>query len=124
MGSPPISLNVGFLTEARSIVGSSQVSTNKDLLDAIAIATFCTSARPSAIVWPASTEEVQRLVLLARRCAQPLYPVSRGRNWGFGSRVPTVDGAVVVDLARMNRILELDVELAYVRVQPGVTFLE
>jgi 4-cresol dehydrogenase (hydroxylating) len=115
---------MSFLSEARSVVGSSQVSTDLDLLNASAIATFATTTRPSAIVWPASAEEVRRLVLLARRHGQPLYPVSRGRNWGFGSRVPTVDGAILVDLQRMNRIVGLDVDLAHVSLEPGVTFLE
>jgi 4-cresol dehydrogenase (hydroxylating) len=121
---PAYQLHVSFLTGARSIVGDPYVSTDKELLNASATATFRTSATPAAIVRPASTHEVQRLVLLARRCGQPLYPVSGGRNWGFGSRVPTVDGAVIVDLERMNRLVELDVELAYVSVEPGVTFLQ
>jgi 4-cresol dehydrogenase (hydroxylating) len=112
------------LTEARSIVGESHVSTDATLLDASAIATFPTNAKPAAIVQPASTAEVQSLVRLARRYGQPLYPVSRGRNWGFGFRVPTIDRAVIVDLGRMNRIVELDAELAYVSVEPGVTFLQ
>ena len=41
--------------------------------------------------------------------------------WGFGSRLPVRDDAVLIDLSDLNRILEYDEELAYVRVEPGVT---
>ena len=36
-----------------------------------------------------------------------LHPVSSGKNWGYGSRVPTSDG-VSLDLGRLNRILDFD----------------
>ena len=50
----------------------------------------------------------------------PIYPISTGKNWGYGSRVPLHDG-VLVDLGRMNRIVDFDEELAYVTIEPGVT---
>lgn len=49
----------------------------------------------------------------------PVYPTSRGRSWGFGSRVPAADGCVLLDLGRMNRIVGFDERLAYVTVEPG-----
>jgi len=61
------------------------------------------------------------LVNIARVHRVPLYPVSTGRNWGYGDGRPVVDGCVVVDLSRMNRIVSLDPELGLVTVEPGVT---
>lgn len=74
-----------------------------------------------AIVRPASTPEVQKIVEVAQQFGVALYPFSRGRNWGFGSRLPVRDGCVLVDLARMDRIREVNVELGYAVVEPGVT---
>jgi 4-cresol dehydrogenase (hydroxylating) len=74
-----------------------------------------------AVLLPASTAEVQAVVQIANRHRVPLYPLSRGRNWGLGSRLPGRDGVVVVDLSRMNHIREVNVSGQYAVVEPGVT---
>ena len=74
-----------------------------------------------AVLLPASTEEVQAVVRIANHYHVPIHPISRGHNWGLGSRVPVRDGAVVVDLSRMNRIREVNVACQYAVVEPGVT---
>ncbi len=76
---------------------------------------------PERVEFPTTLEEVQAAV---RRCAQtgqPLYPISRGCNWGYGEKSPLRPGAVVLDLSKMNRILEVNEELAYVVLEPGVS---
>src|SRR5207244_2148969 len=88
---------------------------------AAATATFATTARSPAIIRPASRAEVQEAVRIANRYRTPLYPVSAGKNWGYGSRVPVRDGCVLMELGRMARILDFDEDLAYVTVEPGVT---
>lgn len=75
----------------------------------------------AGIVRPASTREVAELVLLAARTGVPLYPVSRGRNMGYGDRAPAREGCVLLELARMDRIREYDEDLGHVVVEPGVT---
>ncbi len=74
-----------------------------------------------AILRPSSTEEVQAIVQAANRFNTPLYPISTGGNWGFGSRLPAADGCAVVDLGRMNRIIEVNAEGRYAVIEPGVT---
>lgn len=112
------------LLDFRAIVGASHVLTDAADLDRAATATFATRARPSAIVRPENLSQVQDLVRAAARHGVPLYPVSRGKNWGLGSRVPTADGAVLLELARMDRIVAFDEELATVTVEPGVSFAQ
>ncbi|MBB3219723.1 4-cresol dehydrogenase (hydroxylating) [Massilia umbonata] len=51
----------------------------------------------------------------------PIYPISAGRNWGYGDACALTDGHAIVDLSEMNRILEVDATLAYVVIEPGVT---
>ena len=71
-----------------------------------------------AIIRPANTQEVQECVRIANRFTVPLYPISTGRNWGYGSRSPVRD-AVILDLGRLNKIIDLNEDLAYVTRRAG-----
>jgi 4-cresol dehydrogenase (hydroxylating) flavoprotein subunit len=77
-----------------------------------------------AAVAPASVEEVQAIVRLANEHKTPLWPVARGKNLGYGTAAPRLAGSVVLDLGRMNKVLELDTKLAYCVVEPGVGFFD
>ena len=79
---------------------------------------------PGAAVAPASTEEVQAVLRIANELKVPVWPISRGKNFGYGSASPVRAGTVMLDLTRMNRILELDEKLAYCVVEPGVGFYD
>jgi 4-cresol dehydrogenase (hydroxylating) flavoprotein subunit len=79
---------------------------------------------PSAVVLPATVEEVQEVVRIANRFRVPLWTTSLGRNNAYGGPSPRVRGSVVLSLRRMNRVLEVDEELAYAVVEPGVSFFD
>jgi len=117
------SLNRG-LDAWRSAIGAENVITDPHALDAAATATFATLQRLAAIVRPGDRDGVQAVVRAANEHRLPLYPVSRGRNWGLGSRVPCRDGCVLLDLGRMHRILDFSEKLAFITVEPGVTFAQ
>jgi hypothetical protein len=51
----------------------------------------------------------------------PLYPISTGHNWGYGTALPSGENNVILDLSLMNRIIDLDAKLGVVTVEPGVT---
>jgi 4-cresol dehydrogenase (hydroxylating) len=78
----------------------------------------------SAAVAPTEVEQVQKIVRIANQHRVPLYPVSTGRNLGYGGSAPAYSGCVVVDLKRMNRILEVDEENASCLVEPGVSYFD
>ncbi len=88
----------------------------------VASATFATSQRIEAWLRPGTASEVAACLAIASEERVRIHPISRGCNWGYGSRVPPVDGAVVLDLGRLDRIVDFDERLAYVTVEPGVTF--
>lgn len=75
-------------------------------------------------VAPASVEEVQAVVKTAGKLGIPLWPVSTGKNLAYGGAAPRVRGTVVLDLKRMNKILEVNEEMAYAVVEPGVSFFD
>jgi 4-cresol dehydrogenase (hydroxylating) len=75
------------------------------------------------VVFPKSTAEVLAIVKAANRHRVPIYPISAGNNIGLGSRSPVQDGQVVIDLGwHMSRIIEVNEELGYAVVEPGVSF--
>jgi 4-cresol dehydrogenase (hydroxylating) flavoprotein subunit len=74
-----------------------------------------------AILKPKCRDQVVEIVKIARRHKTPLYPISTGQNWGYGDACPVRDGQVILDLSRMNRIHEVDAELGYAVIEPGVT---
>jgi len=78
----------------------------------------------SAAVAPATVEEVRAIVKLANEHKTPLWPVARGKNLGYGTAAPRMAGSVVVDMGRMNKILDMDEKLAYAVVEPGVGFFD
>lgn len=80
-----------------------------------------TAATPSAVLLPESVEQVREVLRIASRYKAPVHPISRGKNWGYGDAAPPRDGQVVLDLQRMNRILEVNAPLAYAVIEPGVT---
>jgi 4-cresol dehydrogenase (hydroxylating) len=108
------------LEEWTRLLGPGNVTTNPATLQAAATATFITAGRVLAVLEPATREDVQAIVRIANQYAVPLYPISSGKNWGYGSKAPVADG-VLLDLHRLNRILDFDEELAYVTIEPGVT---
>lgn len=78
----------------------------------------------SGAVAPKSVEEVQAVVKVANAFRIPLWPVSSGRNLAYGGSAPVLRGSVVLDLKRMNRVLEIDEKLGYALVEPGVSFFD
>lgn len=110
----------GAIAEWTSALGREHVVCDPDALGAASTATFATCAEVQAVLRPASRDEVQTVVRIANRHGVPLYPISTGKNWGYGSRAPVADG-VLLDLGRLNRIVTFDEELAYVTIEPGVT---
>ncbi len=104
-----------------SLLGADHVVVEVRSRTAAETATFATTQTVSAIIRPANREELQECVRIANRFRIPVYPVSSGKNWGYGSRVPLAHASVLIDLSRMNRILDFNENLAYVTVEPGVT---
>lgn len=78
----------------------------------------------SAAVAPDSTAQVQEIVRVCNRYRIPLYTISTGKNLGYGGSAPAYSGSVVLDLKRMNRVLEVNEANAYALVEPGVSYFD
>lgn len=81
-----------------------------------------TGHRPSLVLQPDSVEQVQAAVRAAAELGVHLWTSSMGRNFGYGGSAPVENGAVVLNLRRMNRILDIDARQGFALLEPGVTF--
>lgn len=78
----------------------------------------------SAAVAPDTVAQVQQAVRIANRYRIPLYSISTGRNLAYGGSAPVLSGSVVLDLKRMNRVLQVSEQNAYALVEPGVSYFD
>jgi len=79
-------------------------------------------APPGVVVVPGSTEEVVKVVRIARAAGLPIVP--RGSGTGLSGGAMPIPGCVLVSLARMRRIVAIDLKNGTMRVEPGVINLD
>jgi 4-cresol dehydrogenase (hydroxylating) len=78
----------------------------------------------SAAVAPDTTEQVSSVVRTANQFRIPIFPISTGKNLGYGGSAPNLSGSVVLDLKRMNRVVEVDDRRHFAIVEPGVAYFD
>ncbi|MDX9731716.1 MAG: FAD-binding oxidoreductase [Bdellovibrionales bacterium] len=73
------------------------------------------------VVRPVNEAEVTALVRYAREEKIALYPISTGRNWGYGSASAMRDRCLIVDLGQMRAIRQWNPETGIITLEPGVS---
>ena len=76
------------------------------------------SGRPAAVVFPVSTEGVAATVRVCNEIGRPF--VARGAGTGLSGGATPVDGCVLIECSRMDRVLEIDATNRTATVQPGL----
>ncbi|BBA32546.1 4-cresol dehydrogenase [Methylocaldum marinum] len=77
---------------------------------------------PSAALTATSVEQIQGVVKICNEHKIPIWTIATGHNFGYGSAVPHHRGQVILDLKKMNKIIEVDPDLCTALVEPGVTY--
>ena len=114
-------MNLEALSEWQAILGDAHVLHAPQDLVAYQENTSAFEREIAGVLLPGSVEDVQALIRVANIHRTPLYPISTGKNWGMGSRLPVEDGAVIVDLRRLNAVRSLDDTHHVAVIEPGVT---
>lgn len=78
--------------------------------------------RPDAAVWPTNTEQISAIMKLASRKKFPVVPRGAGTSLA-GLAVPE-QGGLILDLGRMDKIIEINIEDRLAVVQPGVIYAD
>jgi len=109
------------LDEWRAALGEENVAADDATRDRYARTTQDVGTRPLCVLYPRTTEDVQAVVRIAAAHGVVVYPISRGKNWGYGDACAPTPGAAIVDLSQMDRIIEVDTELGYAVIEAGVS---
>jgi glycolate oxidase len=110
---------MGFMEQVREAVGEKNV--REELVERICYSRDMSihEGVPEAVVFATSTEEVSRILKLANEAGMPV--ITRGSGTSVtGAILPCRDRGIILDLSRMNRILEINRQNGYARVEPGV----
>jgi D-lactate dehydrogenase (cytochrome) len=108
-----------IMARLTGVVGA-RATTERGVLDGHGRSEAYHAARsPDVVVFPETTEEVQRIVRLCAEARLPVVPFGAGTS--LEGNAAAVRGGVCLDLTRMNRVLEVNADDMDVRVQPGVT---
>lgn len=110
------------LRDWTKVLGCEFVNTQRKDLVAVERATFESQHQIAAVLRPHDREDISECLKVAHQYRVPVYPISGGKNYGYGSKVPASGNNVVLDLGRLNRITDYNEELGYVALEPGVTF--
>lgn len=109
------------LADWAALLGDDHVVRSEAALAPFLHTTLPSAHAPVAVLRPGDRAAVSAAAAIAARHRIPIYPVSRGRNWGYGDSRPSGPGQVILDLSRLNRVVEVNRELAYAVIEPGVT---
>jgi glycolate oxidase len=118
-----VGIDAAFVAELRTELGPEHVITEPEQLRVYECDGLTGHrAVPELVVLPGSTEDVQTVV---RACHRERVPfVARGAGTGLSGGATPLAGGVVVSLARMNRILEVDLDGQRITVETGVANLD
>ncbi len=66
-------------------------------------------------------KSIPQVMRIANHHKVAVYPISTGKNWGYGSSLPAQDNCVLIDLGALRKVIHFDAELGVVTLEPGVT---
>jgi FAD/FMN-containing dehydrogenase len=107
------------------IVGAGNVKDDPTTLEQYSSdMSFVNAIRPACVVKPKNAGEIQDIIKLANETKTALVPISSGPPHFRGDTVPSIGGAVIVDLSGMKKIALVDRARRVAMVEPGVTYGE
>jgi glycolate oxidase len=111
-----------LIEELKAVVDAGYVHTAPSEIIAYSYDGTFQQRRPDLAVSPVSTEEVAAIVKLARQAHTPI--IARGASSGLAGGTIPESGGIILNLARMDRILEIDRDNVCVTAQAGVVTLQ
>ncbi|WP_374965184.1 FAD-binding oxidoreductase [Lysinibacillus sp. RS5] len=115
-----ITTNEELVIALQRILTESQVTINQTILEQHSSdESYHSASLPDIVVFPATTEEVSKIINIANQYKVPIVPYGRGTS--LEGHVIPYDHGIMVDFSLMNKILEVREKDFLVKVQPGVT---
>jgi glycolate dehydrogenase FAD-linked subunit len=111
-----------LIRELRAVVGAQFVLIEKEDVIVYEQDGSIFQVMPEIVVLPSDVEQVSKVVKLAKQADVPIVP--RGSGTGLAGGAVPAEGGIVLSLARLNRILKIDLENRIAIVEPGVINLD
>lgn len=107
--------------EWRTILGEASVLQGESAQHAYGADASGIERRIPAALRIVDADSLTAVMRIAYRHKVAVYPISTGRNWGYGTSLPARDDCVIIDLSGLQKIIHFDAELGVVTLEPGVT---
>ncbi|HXK30068.1 MAG TPA: FAD-linked oxidase C-terminal domain-containing protein [Candidatus Binatia bacterium] len=111
-----------LIRELRAIVGADYVLVEKEDVIVYEQDSSIFQVMPEIVVVPGNVDEVAEVVKAAQRAGVPIVP--RGSGTGLAGGSVPAEGGIVLSLARLDRILKIDLQNRIAIVEPGVINLD
>lgn len=115
------------VAEYRRILGAGNVLIEAEKLapySKIMIPVPISQHQPAGALLVHSVDEIRKVLTVCNKYKISVWPISTGRNIGYGSAAPATPGQLILDMRNMNRIIEIDPELCTALIEPGVTYMQ
>lgn len=109
------------IAQRQALLGAPQVLLGKAVVAAYGGDTSGAHRHIPAALRIEDSARLQDVMRIASRHQVPVYPISTGQNWGYGTALTARDGCVILDLSPLKKIIDFDEELGVVTLEPGVT---
>ena len=109
------------IDEWQALLGPLQVILGDDVVQAYGSDTGGAQRQVPGALRIVDRDTLPAVMRIAQSHRVPVYPISTGKNWGYGTALPARDGCVIVDLMALDKIVHFDAELGVVTLEPGVT---
>src|SRR3989338_5708312 len=97
-----------IIKRLENILGKESLDISSTSLLKHAENTIGISKRILGVVYPKTRKQVQAIIKLACEYNLKIHPISRGRNLGYGEKLPPQDNCLLLDLSRMNAIKDFN----------------
>lgn len=105
----------------RALLGRDRVLVGGAIPDRFGVDTSASRRSIQTVLKIASSSQIPEVMRIAQVNRTVIHPISTGNNWGYGSAMPVVAEASILDLSELQAILHFDPELGVVTLEPGVT---
>ncbi|GAH17024.1 unnamed protein product, partial [marine sediment metagenome] len=106
------------------ICGSKSISNDPEVLESYSTdLSFVKGKIPKYVVWLNKAKQIEKILKLANSLGFSVIPISSSSLMRYhGDTIPLQDNSIIVDLSKMNKILNIDRKNRVIMVEPGVVF--